>query len=361
MLLCTLWHAAVASPPAERLAALRHGINITGWFRFPVSREPARLAAYLSDAAIADLHAAGFTFLRLAVDPALMDSAPLRRILVGAIRRVQRGGLAVVVSPHPAGWKLETRTEDRERLRRFWQEVAPALQPLNAGLTFPEVLNEPVFRDDPTGWRDLQRVILADIRKSLPTSTVILTGNDWGSIGGLATLTPESDPDVVYSFHFYDPPELTSLAAYRPALDRGALSRMPFPARDPATCGVIADRSADSPTRDVMHFYCSLHWDQNRVASVIGQAASWARRGHVALLTGEFGANATLNRSARLAWLSAVRRACERNGIGWALWGYDDVMGFDVPRPPPQEPVLDRDVLRALGLWTGRTEALPTR
>jgi hypothetical protein len=36
-------------------------------------------------------------------------------------------------------------------------------------------------------------------------------------------------------------------------------------------------------------------------------------------------------------------------------------MGFDVPRPPPQEPVLDRDVLRALGLRTGRTEALPTR
>jgi hypothetical protein len=45
-----------------------------------------------------------------------------------------------------------------------------------------------------------------------------------------------------------------------------------------------------------------------------------------------------------------VRKGCERAGIGWALWGYDDVMGFDVPRPPPPRPPLDPALLRALGL-----------
>ena len=42
--------------------------------------------------------------------------------------------------------------------------------------------------------------------------------------------------------------------------------------------------------------------------------------------------------------------AAEAHGIGWALWGYDDIMGFALPRPIPPAPVLDPAVLRALGL-----------
>jgi hypothetical protein len=52
--------AAADQPPA----ALRRGINITHWFRFPPSREPAALRAYLGDAALEELARAGFTFIR---------------------------------------------------------------------------------------------------------------------------------------------------------------------------------------------------------------------------------------------------------------------------------------------------------
>jgi hypothetical protein len=49
--------------------------------------------------------------------------------------------------------------------------------------------------------------------------------------------------------------------------------------------------------------------------------------------------------------LAAVRRSCERHGIGWALWGYDDSMGFGVrPAPGAPTPRLDPGVLAALGL-----------
>ena len=41
---------------------------------------------------------------------------------------------------------------------------------------------------------------------------------------------PDPDPNVVYSFHLYEPAELTALAAYRPGLDSAALARLPFPA-----------------------------------------------------------------------------------------------------------------------------------
>lgn len=341
---------ALAHPPEDRLAMLRHGVNITGWFRFPASRDPAALAAWMSDAAMADLRRAGFGFVRLAMDPAELEIPSVREAAVTAVCRFQRQGLAVVVDAHPNDWHLETEPADRSRLRAFWRAMAPALRRCDPRMTMPEVLNEPVFPGDPAGWAALQHTILADIRTALPDSTIVLTGHDWGSIAGLLALTPEADGNVVYSFHFYDPAELTALAAYRPNLDRAALSRLPFPATDRAACDAVASGSADPPTRDLMHFYCGLGWDGSAITRRIDAAASWARNHGVALLAGEFGATAALNPSARLAWLETVRRALDARGIGWALWGYDDIMGFAVPRPPVNKPLLDDNVLRVLGV-----------
>jgi endoglucanase len=59
MWLLPVWRAGAESHPVT----LTRGINITAWFRFPASRDPAVLAAYLSDQALADLRAAGFDFV----------------------------------------------------------------------------------------------------------------------------------------------------------------------------------------------------------------------------------------------------------------------------------------------------------
>ena len=337
--------ATLATPAPARAGWMQRGINITGWFRFPSSRDPSVLASYLSDQALADLRTAGFDFVRLAIDP---DAVAMPTV-IAAIRRIEHQGLAVVVSPHPRDWHLETGSAP---LRVFWQTLAPALRPLDPALTVPEILNEPVFAGDPAAWAALQHEILTGIRQALPRSTIVLTGQDWGSIAGLLALKPEDDSNVLYSFHFYDPSELTALAAYRPRLDRAALARLPFPVSDPSRCEAAADASIDPATRDLMRYYCTLGWDGARVTELIDRAENWARLHHVQLLAGEFGASAALNSAARLTWLRTVRNACEADGIGWALWGYDDVMGLAVARPPGPRPILDPTVLTALGMTT---------
>jgi endoglucanase len=341
-----LGHAGQSAAAAP--AALTRGINITAWFRFPASRDPAALAAYLSDQALSDIRAAGFDFVRLAVDPIVAETQLAD--LIAAIRRIQHQGLTVIVSPHPHDWHLETVAADRDRLRRFWQTLAPALAVLEPARTVPEVLNEPVFPADPAAWAALQHLVLGDIRQALPAATVVLTGQDWGSIGGLLTLYPEADRNVIYSLHFYDPAELTSLAAYRPELDRIALARLPFPVGDRSRCETTADASADPATRDLMRYYCTLGWDVPRIATRIERAVTWANLYHVRLFAGEFGASAALNQTARVAWLHTVREVFESRGIAWALWGYDDVMGLAVVRPPALRPRLDPAVLTALGM-----------
>ena len=329
---------------------LAHGINITGWFRYPASRDPTALAGYLSDTALAGLRRAGFDFVRLAIDPDVAADPTTEAVLVRAIARIEAQGLSVIVSPHPVAWRLE---DQGQRLRSFWQRLAPLLAPLDQARTLPEVANEPVFANDVAGWAALQHAVLADIRAALPRATVVLTGQDWGSIRGLLSLTPEPDANVLYSFHFYDPVELTSLAAWRPGLDRAALARLPFPAGDRPSCVAAAGEVQDQPTRDLIRAYCSYGWVETTLRKPVERAAAWAQAHHVRLLAGEFGATAALNAPARLAWFRTVRSAFAAAGIPWALWGYDDVMGLAVPRPPPRHPHLNPDVLGALALTPG--------
>ena len=316
-------------------------MNITNWFRFPPSADPARLDAYLSDAAMAELRRAGFTFVRLPVQPAFFAAPRLLR----AIQRLRAADLAVVVSLAPHDWALEHSARDRAALLRLWAGLAPALRHIDRDRIFPDILNEPVFTGRTADWTALQNEALRTIRAAWPEATVILTGANWGGIDGLRDLAVPADPNIVISIHVYDPQVLTTLAAFEPNLDRSALAALPFPVRDPTGCAIGTGR-----TRDVATFYCAQNWDEARLVARINQAATWARQHDVAILVGEFGAADRLNPPARLAWLSATRQAFEAARFGWALWGLDDPMGFHLPRPVPALPVLDVTVLRALGL-----------
>ena len=82
-------------------------------------------------------------------------------LLIEAITRLQRAGLGVVVDAHPAAWHLETSAADRAALLGFWRVLAPALRGLDPRLTFPELLNEPVFPGAPEAWQALQEQLLA--------------------------------------------------------------------------------------------------------------------------------------------------------------------------------------------------------
>jgi endoglucanase len=335
---------------ADTPATLRRGVNITHWFRYPPSRDPLALRGYLDDAAIQQIKDAGFDFVRLPVDPALLNQLDA---VTEAVARLERHGLSVIVSLHPLDWHLEAAPSDQARLLSAWRSLAEALRRSDTAMTVPEVLNEPVFAADPAAWASLQHRVLLTIRGVLPTNTIVLTGADWGSVRGLLALRPEPDRNVIYSFHLYEPAELTALGAYRPGLDTAAMTRLPFPVSDPAPCEAIAAATADAPTASLIRFYCAMRWDADKVSARIAEASEWGRRNHVAVIAGEFGASDRLNAPARLVWLATVRAACEQQRIGWALWGYDDSMGFAVSAPANR--TLDPGLLGALGLPSNPT------
>jgi hypothetical protein len=118
---------------------------------------------------------------------------------------------------------------------------------------------------------------------------------------------------------------------------------------DLAPCAPAEQSSADADTHALITFTCGLRWNATRIDARIGRAADWAAAHHVSVLLREFGVSSQLNAAARLAWVSAVRQSCERDGIGWAGWGYDDRMGFGIdPRIAPQTPDAARRIARGL-------------
>ncbi len=125
---------------------LRRGVNITHWFRFPPRRDPGALRFYLDDAALDALKHAGFTFIRLPLQPELLARPDALAERSGA--GCERHGLAVIVALFPTDWHLETDPADRAKLL---DGLALAGARCCAGsipaATFPEVLNEPVFAE----------------------------------------------------------------------------------------------------------------------------------------------------------------------------------------------------------------------
>jgi aryl-phospho-beta-D-glucosidase BglC (GH1 family) len=348
---------ASAAVPTEHLAVLRRGINVTNWFRFPADASPERLRAYLPDAVMAELRAVGFTFVRLCIQPQVLlrEGGRLDPVLLGvvldSVRRLQRAGLGVIVDAHPETWRFERNPSHRQGLLDFWRQMAPALRSFDPRITFPEVMNEPV--EDHAFWARLQDEALAIIRKSLPESTVILTGADWGSLNGLTRLKPVRDRRIIYSFHDYDPKMVTTLAFWETDPDKAMLARLPFPVRDAASCNAVATETTHARSRAIAEAYCAERWDAGRIEATMARAAAWGRQHGVPVAALEFGAHAQLNEEARIAYFIAFREAADRHGIPWALWGYGDIMGFPMRRGTGRAP-LTPAVLHALGLQDTR-------
>ena len=97
------------------------------------------------------------------------------------------------------------------------------------------------------------------MRGAAPRHTLIATGALWSTVDGLVSLTPVRDPNVVYTFHFYEPHTFTH--QNQPWANTAGLHDIPYPA-DSATLHGRRSRAQRlerrAPARAV---YCGQRWD----------------------------------------------------------------------------------------------------
>lgn len=244
---------------------------------------------------------AGFNSIRLPVRwvtradkaaPYKIDPAFMKRVK-GVVTDARKAGLNVILNSH----HFEELHKDPSpaniaRLAGMWTQIAAefANEP-EANLWF-EIENEPHEKFNDSNLLDVLTPALAEIRKTNPTRPVIIGGEFWSGINSLKTLQLPDDPNIVPTFHYYDPFDFTH---------QGATWVDPAPPMG-RTYGTEADR-------------------QRLVDDVEKVRAYIARTGKTPFM-GEFGANNPISRADRVKYQKAVSVAFDQIGIGMCAWGY---------------------------------------
>jgi endoglucanase len=331
LLLAIAANAADAPRPVA-LAHLTRGVNISGWLQHGPAQD-----AFAPDAGDwKGIRALGLDHVRIPVDPAaLVDArglprAPALAALRGAIVEAQRADLLVVLAlqlpPAPKAGVVE-READRVALGGLWRWLAGALRDLPARQLAFEPLNEPETADARAS-RALLAYLAAEVRKAAPKHTLVVSGHRYAGVAELEALKALADPNVIYSFHFYEPHNFTHQGADWGDSAWKALRNFPYPSSPESVAGMLA--SAPAAARDLLRWHGEERWNAARIGALIERAAKWGRQHKVPVWCSEFGVLEEYAPAAdRAAWLADVRAALEQRRIPWTHWDYEGAFGID--------------------------------
>jgi len=364
---CAAFAQTDSSLVQRRAAHLRHGINLSEWFAQvydPKGYTKEHFENWTTASDIALIKSMGFDHVRLSVNPQPMmrhnraDELPPEYLsyLDSAVKMILDNGLAVIIDMHPDSdfkAKLVQQDDFVEQFSDFWRAIARRYSSYDPETVFFEVLNEPEFRDR-YRWAGVQAKLANSIREGAPQHTIIAAGANYSDVADLVSLTPLSDPNVIYNFHFYDPHTFTHQGATWGINYWHFESKLAYPS-SMETAEKVAAAEPDPLNRLFILRYGLDHWDANRIAVEIAQAAEWAKHWKVPLTCNEFGVyRKTSNPDDRARWLHDVRTTLEHDGIGWNMWdfgGRDDGGGFGVVNGGKNGPnTPDQVTLEALGL-----------
>jgi aryl-phospho-beta-D-glucosidase BglC (GH1 family) len=353
--------AAGAQTAFARAQHLRHGVNASEWFaQHAYDYSAAFTNRYTDDGDIVLMARLGFDNVRLSIDPVPLEREPhnaegfnadfLGR-LDHAVDTMLANGLAVQVDIHPESDYKRSVRESSQGVDRFvmlWRRLAAHYANRNPDLVLFEIMNEPEV-SDPYRWAGIQARAAAAIREAAPKNTIIATGPNWSGIGDLLTQHPLPDPNVIYTFHFYQPEDFTHQGASWGTDWHIYTHGITYPSAEAEMADGLT-QVPDAHDRYNFEHYWLDHWDAHRIKLLMDSAAAWGKANSVPLTCNEFGVYRRVTPEAsRTQWIRDVRTALEADGIGWTMWDYRG--GFGVVWKEDGQPArVDPKVVEALGL-----------
>jgi endoglucanase len=317
-----------AAPPTEppALARLARGVNLSTWLQHGVAR--AEFAPAAAD--WRRIRALGLTHVRIPVDPAALPDDAALAALRAAIEAAEAEDLLVVLAvqlPPEKKQALFTNEPARAALAATWRRLTTALRDLPPTHLAFEPLNEPET-EDAAASRALLEHLARELRAAAPEHTLVVSGHRYAGVAELEALRPLDDPNIVYSFHFYEPHNFTHQGADWGDPAWRALRNFPYPSSPEAVAPLLDAAAPD--TRELLRWHGEERWDRARIGALIARAAQWGRAHRVPVWCSEFGVlKAQAPPAARAAWLRDVREALEAAGIPWTHWDYAGGFGLD--------------------------------
>lgn len=360
--------AAMAASTAVSRAAPRHsasvgpnlsrGINLSHWFAQSMNGYGVdHLARFVTRPDIARIAAAGFTHVRLGIEPDAVfapSGAPklnetVTARLLEALAMITSEKLGIVLDMHPVGASKDRyqSSEGADRLVANWVLLARRLAPIAPDQLALEILNEPEPLNRETWWALQERIVVA-LREVAPKRQLVVNAGGWSGAEDLTKREPYRHDGLIYTIHHYAPLLFTHQAADWTWDVAGRIKDLAWPiAPEMAESASAAAASSPSDRAILQDQIARGQFTEALLLAPLTQLAAWSEsHGKLPIYVGEMGVFRGAPREARLRWLAASRRAFASHGWGWALWDNSADFGL-VSRDSRQ---FDEATLVALGV-----------
>lgn len=331
---------------AERTVfkGFERGMGIGGWLtnykRFNVLPDKWRMKitvgdmehfrSYITEADVKNIADMGLDHIRLGFDQIVVEESPYkyRDEIFEIIKRFaswcKKYDLNLVLNLHKSLGNYCDIKEDvtllespelQDRFVALWREFEKRF----AGYDYVafELLNEvrDVKADD---WNSLAGRAVSEIRKLNPDRIIIIGGTHWNSPSAVGRIKLFDDPNIVYTFHFYEPFEFTH--------QRGVLQAPPlFYNRVMHYPSDIAPYKEyrECVGADLGSYKKLARMDKEALRKMLQPAFDFAKKHPDKILwCGEFGTIRHAPMRSRENYMRDIISMLKENGIQYCVWNY---------------------------------------
>ncbi len=315
---------------------MHKGTNISHWLS-QSQRRGAERRAFFTERDVRYLAGLGFDHIRIPVDEEqLWDEQGNKQreafsLLHNAIQWSQRAGLNVIVDLHilrshhfnEGQRPLWTEAKEQERFLQCWEDLSKELKRYPNALVAYELMNEPVA-DDPEDWNQLIEKSVAVIRKNEPERTIVIGSNLWNKPQTFKDLrVPEEDPNLILSFHMYEPMLVTHYKA-----SWTDIKEYDGKVNYPGTIVPEEELKKLSGEMENLIRNQDLFYDKVTIEHHFNKAIRKANELGLPLHCGEWGVYPTVADEVRFAWYRDVLEVLDKYKIAWSTWDYKGGFGI---------------------------------
>ena len=245
------------------------------------------------------------------------------------LRQCEKRKLKVIFDLHGVNYHDECfldRVSEREKynLLRIWRVLLNELEQYPVEMLAYELLNKPNMKTDDQ-WNNISNALIKYIRKR-NTRRVIILGSNNNTVDKIDKLEiPRGDPNIIISFHFYEPSLLTK---YRAAY--AAFGRIKFKEKLVYPGFLVSDSNyyyLNNNDRKIVEPYRN-YYNRNTIKSRLKKAVAYSKNNGAKLYLSEFGCLPNNGVETQNAWIKDIVSVCRELNIAYCLWEYNSGFGF---------------------------------
>jgi endoglucanase len=334
-------------------APFHKGVNLTGWFQTTGAHNIQFRKFTKKD--FSDIKSLGCDVIRLPINmhemtlgaPDYIIDPLLLTFMDSTVTWAEELQLHLLIDNHSFDPSTNTSPDVGDILTRIWPQIAERYKN-RSDLIYYEILNEPHGITNAV-WGAIQQQTIDAIREKDNNHTIIVGPSGYNSYNDLAQMPVYDDPNLLYTFHFYDPFLFTHQGASWVSPSMEPLAGVPFP-YDAASMPECPSSLIGTWIESSLNNYPN-DGTIAKVKSLIDIAINFRETRNVNIFCGEFGVYIpNSDTTDRVAWYKVIKEYLDEKDIPWTSWDYKGGFGiFDKGSNEFFEHDLNIPLIEALG------------